>query len=148
MKYLPFIIIFFFPWNLLKAEKYIFESSSSVKSNHVNISEKLKSTTVSIENRWTDSFGEYGVGKCNGHILTENKELSLKVYCEQTSSSGDKFWTQLIRDKGLNAGIGKIKFLNGTGKYQRFIGMECPYAVNYLNDNINFFKQVCNVSKN
>ncbi|MBF96573.1 MAG: hypothetical protein CFH34_00914 [Alphaproteobacteria bacterium MarineAlpha9_Bin4] len=143
MKYILIINLALLYVTLSKAEKYINESSSSVKSDHINITKDLKSTTVVIENRWTDSFGEYGTGKCNGHILTENKAISLIIYCEQLASNGDKFWTQLIRDKNMEAGIGKIRFLNGTGKYKKFIGIECPYAVNYMNEKINFFKQIC-----
>ena len=37
----------------LKAEKYILESSSNVLSEHIEVTKSLKSTTVSIENRWT-----------------------------------------------------------------------------------------------
>ena len=107
------------------------------------VTKSLKSTTVSIENRWTDSFGNYGTGKCNGHILTENEEISLLVFCEQTEARGDKFWTQLLRDKDMKAGIGKIRYLNATGIYKKFIGIECQYAVNYMNNKINFLKQIC-----
>ena len=42
--------IFFFIFTL-KAEKYIYESSSSVISDHIKISEDLTSTTVNIESR-------------------------------------------------------------------------------------------------
>ena len=130
----------------LKAEKYTYESSSSVISDHIKISKDLTSTTVNIESRWTDSFGEYGTNKCNGHILEESEEISLIVFCENIASNGDKFWTQLLRDKDMEAGIGRLKYLNATGKYKKFIGTECPYAVNYLNKKINFVKQICNLN--
>ena len=99
MKYCLIIKLFFFTIFYLEAEQYIIESSSSVNSNHINISKELKSTTVKIESRWTDSLGEYGTSKCNGHILTENEEISLTVFCENIASNGDRFWTQLIREK-------------------------------------------------
>ena len=129
----------------LKAEKYTYESSSSVISDHIKISKDLTSTTVNIESRWTDSFGEYGTNKCNGHILEESEEISLIVFCENTASNGDKFWTQLLRDKDMKAGIGKIRYLNATGIYKKFIGIECQYAVNYMNNQINFLKQICDL---
>tara|TARA_S200000501_G_C20806954_1_gene736591 strand:- start:174 stop:632 length:459 start_codon:yes stop_codon:yes gene_type:complete len=143
MRYLLIINLLLLYTLSCKAEKYYFESSSSVKYEHLKITKDFKSSTINIENRWTDSLGEYGIGKCNGHILTENKKISLTVFCEQISASGDKFWTQLIRDKDMKAGIGKIRYLNGTGKYEKFIGIECQYAVNYMNNNTNFLKQVC-----
>ncbi len=143
MKYFFILKLAFLLPYLLKAEKYTFQSSSSVLSEHIQVTENLISTTVTIENRWTDSLGKYGIGKCNGHILTENKEISLKVFCEQTESGGDKFWTQLLREKDMKAGIGKIRYLNATGIYKKFIGIECQYAVNYMNSKINFLKQIC-----
>ncbi|MAH88456.1 MAG: hypothetical protein CMJ06_00150 [Pelagibacterales bacterium] len=146
MKYILIIKLFFFIAFHSTAEKYIFESSSSVISNHINISKELKSSILNIESRWTDSLGEYGTSKCNGHILTEYEKISLTVFCENTASNGDKFWTQLIREKDMAAGVGKAKYLNGTGKYQELIGLECPYAVNYMNENINFLKQICDLS--
>tara|TARA_A100000164_G_C21364159_1_gene521168 strand:+ start:59 stop:517 length:459 start_codon:yes stop_codon:yes gene_type:complete len=127
----------------LKAEKYILESSSNVSSEHIEVTKNLKSTTVSIESRWTDSFGNYGTAKCNGHILTENQEISLLIFCENTEARGDKFWTQLLRDKDMKAGIGKTRYLNATGIYKKLIGIECQYAVNYMNNEINFLKQIC-----
>ena len=145
MKYFLILNLVFIYTSFSKAEKYIFESSASVVSNHVIIAENLKSTTITIENRWTDSLGEFGTGFCNGHILTENKEISLKVFCEQLASNGDRFWTRLIREKDMEAGVGKIRFIRGTGKYKKFVGLECPYAVNYMNEKINFFKQVCDL---
>ena len=105
----------------------------------------MTSTTVNIESRWTDSYGEYGTSKCNGHILVESEKISLNVFCENIDSNGDKFWTQLLRDKDMQAGIGRLKYLNATGKYKKFIGKECPYAVNYFNKKINFFKQICDL---
>ena len=145
MKYFLILKLFIFLSFSLKAEKYIFESSSSVSSDHIFLTENLKSTTVIIENRWTDSFGNYGTGKCNGHILTENEKISLTLFCEQIESNGDKFWTQLLRDKDMKAGIGKIRYLNATGIYKKFIGIECQYAVNYMNNQINFVKQICDL---
>ena len=43
----------------------------------------------------------------------------------------------------MKAGIGKVRYLNATGIYQKFIGIECQYAVNYMNNKINFLKQIC-----
>ena len=77
----------------LKSEKYIYESSSSVISDHIKISKDLISTTVNIESRWVDFYGEYGTNKCNRHLLVESKKISLNVFCENIASNGDKFWT-------------------------------------------------------
>ena len=44
----------------------------------------------------------------------------------------------------MKAGIGRTRYLNGTGIYKKFIGIECQYAVNYMNSKINFLKQIYN----
>ena len=46
----------------------------------------------------------------------------------------------------MKAGLGKTRYLNATGNYLKFIGLECSYAVNYMNNNINFLKQICDLS--
>lgn len=109
MKFFLNLTLVFLFISALKAEKYIYESSSSVISDHIKISKDLTSTTVNIESRWTDSYGEYGMNKCNGHKLAEKEKISLNVFCENTASNGDKFWTQLLRDKDMQAGIGRYK---------------------------------------
>ena len=48
--------ILFLLTSLLNAEKYILESSSNVISEDIEVTKNLKSTTVSIESRWTDSL--------------------------------------------------------------------------------------------
>ena len=114
MRYFLIIKLVFLLSTLLKAEKYILDSSSNVTSEHIELTKNLKSTTVSIENRWTDSLGKYGTGKCNGHILTENKKISLTVFCEATAASGEKFWTQLLRDKDMKAGKPPERYLKAV----------------------------------
>ena len=101
----------------------------------------MTSTTVNIESRWTDSYGEYGTSKCNGHILEESEKISLIVFCENIASNGDKFWTQLLRDKDMQAGIGRLKYLNATGKYKN-LWARMSHAVNYLNKKINFLNNM------
>ena len=141
--YLLILKLVFLVSTQVKSEKYTLESSSNVLSEHIEVTKDLKSTTVIIESRWTDSLGNYGIAKCNGHILSENQDISLLVFCESTEARGDKFWTQLLRDKDMKAGIGKVRYLNATGIYKKFIGLECQYAVNYMNNQINFLKQIC-----
>ena len=61
----------------------------------------------------------------------------------------DEFWSKLYRNSERNAGIGKVTYLSGTGKFKDFINLECVYAVNYLKgskleNRIGFYKQKCN----
>ncbi len=142
-----FIIILLFLFSTQSISKeYIIDSSSDVKSKEIIIDEGFKYTVVEIENRWTDSFGEYGTGNCFGHILTRGEIITLNLFCEQMDSKGDKFWTNLKRESEMDAGIGKITYLKGTGKYKKFENLKCTYAVRYMNRKTNFLRQKCKIN--
>ena len=51
--------------------------------------------------------------------------------CETKNQDGDIFWNSRIRSSEKGGGIGKIKVLNGPGKYKKYIGLECPYGIVY-----------------
>ena len=59
----------------------------------------------------------------------------------------EKFWYRGKRTSSdMDAGIGKVVFIKGLGRYKNIKDLECNYAVRYF-DNINFVKQKCNVSE-
>ena len=126
MKYILIINFFFLTIFCLKAEQYIFESSSNVNNDHINISKKLKYTIVKIESRWTDSLGEYGSSKCNGY-----------------DNNNDKFQINLKKNSIEDAGSGKVIYISGKGRYLNFIKKEFTYAVNYINPKARFYEQIC-----
>ena len=72
---------------------------------------------------WDDSNGDYGNEKCSGYVKQINKKIELEVICENINQNNEIFWNSRIRksDKGWEEG--KMKILNGTGKYKNFIGL-------------------------
>ena len=131
-------ILLFFLFSNLYAKDYKVDSTAKLKTNTIEIDTFYKSTTAELEVRWTDSNGEFGLGKCNAHVLSKKNEEIIDAYCENLDSSGDKFWTHLVRNSSeIEAGIGQITYINGTGKYKKLIGKKCNYAVRYF-DNKNF----------
>ncbi len=141
-----FYLFLFLLCNVLNAKNYIVDSTAMLKPNTIDIDEYYKSTIATLEVRWTDSNGEFGLGKCNAHVISKKNEEIIDAYCENLDSSGDKYWTHLNRNSSeIEAGIGTITYVNGTGKYKKLIGKKCNYAVRYF-DNINiFFKQICKI---
>ena len=140
------ILIFLLISSLLKAEDYIFESSANLNSEDMIISDNLLVKSHNIEIRWTDSLGEYGKGRCLGTSKKENDDVSFQVYCEYFDSDNDKFWTLLQRaNSDASAGVGVATYLNGTGKYKRFKGLKCNYAVKYMDDSTNFYRHKCSL---
>ena len=145
MKYIPITFIFIFLVNNIIANEfkdYIFEDFASSKLGTIKISENERFSTYNSEGMWKDSEGDYGTEFCSGYVKEFNKNLSLEVYCETKNQDGDIFWNSRIRNSEKGGGIGKIKFLNGTGKYKKYIGLECTYVIEYVND-ILFSPQKC-----
>ena len=95
---------------------------------------------------WEDSEGDYGTEYCSGYVKEFNKSVSLEVYCETKNQDGDIFWNSRIRNSEKGGGVGKIKFLNGTGKYKKYIGLECPYGILYQGEHA-WFKAKCKIKK-
>ena len=140
------ILIILLISSLLKAEDYIFESSDNLNSEDILISYNLLIKGHNIEIRWIDSLGEYGKGRCLGTSKKENDDVSFQVYCEYFDSDDDKFWTLLQRaNSDASAGVGVATYLNGTGKYKKFKGLKCNYAVKYMDDSTNFYRHKCSL---
>ena len=137
-------VLIIFNTFFLYSQEYILESATKLKDNVIKINENYISTTVELESTWTDSYGEYGTAKCNGHILSKNKSETINVYCEQLASNGDKFWTKFTRKSSdISAGIGKVIYLKGEGKYKKLENKECTYAIRYMDKKTNFLKLIC-----
>ena len=48
------------------------------------------------------------------------------------------------QDKTNGAGTGTATYIKTTGKYKKFEGKKCKYAISYLNDvTKGFYKQLC-----
>ena len=140
------IVIILLITSIAKAEDYIFQSSANLKSDDMIISENLLVKSHNIEIRWTDSLGEYGKGRCLGTSKKENNDVTIQVYCEYFDSENDKFWTLLQRaNTDASAGVGIATYLNGTGKYKKFTGLKCNYAVKYMDDITNFYRHKCSL---
>ena len=93
---------------------------------------------------WKDSLGDYGIINCLATITTiESKESAiLHAFCEAKNQKNDKFWLELNRTSDMEVGIGVATYVFGEGKYKKYKGIKCPYAVNYFEDRM-FYKQKC-----
>ena len=103
-----------------------------------------------IKSNWKDTLGDWGIVECTGtHTLHKGKGTILKNYCKGTNVEDDKFW--LIMDRksdNFDSGIGKIEYLEGTGKFKKYIGTKCVYAVSHLKKGKgSFIKAKCNFRK-
>ena len=95
---------------------------------------------------WKDSLGDWGSLECAGnHTIIKDKGTILKNYCKGLNKDGDIFWLMMDRNSmDFDAGIGKITYRKGTGKFNNYEGVECLYAITFLaNGNGTFQKAKC-----
>ena len=105
-------------------------------SDKIELPNKSNFSSFTSSGIWEDNVGNYGKMKCVISFFTDYKQdIELTGYCEATDSNKEKFWTKLQRSSlGIDKGIGKITFLDGTSKYSRLKKISCPYASEWIDD--------------
>ncbi len=100
---------------------------------------------VRSDGSWEDNDGFYGSLKCIGpNKISSNDEVELDVFCEAYDNKGDTFGLNLYRSSEVNAGIGVATYINTSGRYRKFQGKKCTYAITYLsNFKKGFYKHIC-----
>ena len=90
-----------------------------------------------IKSNWKDTLGDWGIVECTGtHTLYKRKGTILKNYCKGTNA------------EDYDSGIGEIEYVEGNGKFKKYIGTKCIYAVSYLKKGKgSFIKAKCNFGK-
>ncbi len=144
--YILITIIIFYNSDLV-AEDWVMDSTATVTTKNINLPDDIKFSALDIKGTWTDNLGFYGRYFCYGVIERDSKNINLNFFCEMENQYREKFWYRGKRmSSDMDAGIGKITFINGLGRYQDIKGVECNYAVRYF-DNLNFVKQKCNITQ-
>ena len=144
MKYISIILMSLFLMKNVNAKDYIFEGYGVSELSTIEISDDFKFSAYTSEGMWDDSNGDYGNEKCSGYVKQINKKIELEVICENINQDNEIFWNSRIRKSEKGGGAGKMKILNGTGKYKKFIGLTCPYGVNYKK-NYAWLKAKCKI---
>ena len=136
-KFKIFIFLYFLMYGCCFAEKLISESSGFLKniSSH-QITDTTEYKIFTIKGHFRNNTGIYGITDCNGYRETkENALLFLKVVCKNTTQHGDTFFTLGERKSEFNkAGVGNLKYIDGSGIFKKLIGTSCIYAVNKVLD--------------
>ena len=144
MKYISIIIMSLFLVGNINAKEYIFNGYGISKQNSIEVSDNYKFSSYTSEGMWDDSNGDYGNEKCSGYVKQINKQIELEVICENINQDNEIFWNSRIRKSEKGGGVGKMKILNGTGKYKKLIGITCPYGIKNKK-NYAWFKAKCKI---
>ena len=147
MKYIILLIFLLIP-NFSYSYDFEFEVLSNEGDTRVmEFSDILTYRQFQIKSNWKDTLGDWGIVDCAGtHTVFKDKGTVLKNYCIGTNVDGDNFWLIMDRNSdNFDAGIGEIKYVKGTGKFKKYIGTKCVYAVSHLPEGKgSFIKAKCN----
>ena len=124
----------------LKRESSGFSETEEFKfENNTVIHYKNKTT-------WKDNVGNYGLSNCLGLIVTDFKKeiIDYKMYCKYLDQDNHEYTHKYIRETAVSAGVGKSNIISGTGKWKRYVGTTCTYAIDYLKTAL-FLIEKCNL---
>ena len=128
----------------LNAKEMVIQTTASYKLETFTYSNKSTYSIYKGEGSWTNNLGDYGHIRCMGPIEKKSDFFKLDHICEYINQNNEKMWHRVNREgnQEADAGVGKGIIFDATGKYRQFIGVECPYAIKYL-DNKNFSIHKC-----
>ena len=128
----------------LNSKEMVIQTTASYKLETFTYSNNSTYSIYKGEGSWTNNQGDYGHIKCMGPIEKKSEFFKLDHICEYINQNSEKMWHRVNREgnQEADAGVGKGIIFDATGKYREFIGVECPYAIKYL-DNKNFSIHKC-----
>ena len=150
MKKLILIILIFASYGNISAKQYLLDwYLKATVYEGIVFEDKSSYNLIKGEGPWEDNEGYFGHLNCIGKTSDINNNSILDMVCKGYDNDGDKFWLKLYRNSERDAGIGKVTYLKGTGKFKGYTSLNCVYAVNYLKDEnleerTGFYKQKCN----
>ena len=131
----------------LNAKEMVIQTTTSYILEKFTYSNKSTYSIYKGEGSWTNNLGDYGHIKCMGPIEKDSNYFRLNHICEYINQNNEKMWHRVNREgnQDADAGVGKSMIIDATGKYKKYVGSECPYAIKYL-DNKNFSKSKCKLN--
>ena len=131
----------------LNAKEMVIQTTTSYILEKFTYSNKSTYSIYKGEGSWTNNLGDYGHIKCMGPIEKDSNYFRLNHICEYINQNNEKMWHRVNREgnQDADAGVGKSVIFDATGKYKKYVGSECPYAIKYL-DNKNFSKSKCKLN--
>ena len=152
MKYL--FMLFYFLVNIVFSKDFSLEAYSKTTKDRVKVADNFIYENLETKGQWKDTEGQYGLFFCHGNIVNENSIKKVQSFCEYIDRDNDKAWTVMTSTKEIDldnkmyqfdttAEIGENIYLNGLGKYKKYIGYKCTFAIKYYDEEYNFLLQKC-----
>ena len=131
--------------NIIFANFYEIEASGKILSNKtIELKEGYEKSIIFSESTFTDSRGDFGIIECLGTLdKFIDKSIVLNLFCSGRNQNDETFTGKIIRKSdSQEAGVGVFEYVNGSGKYNEFIGKKCNLAVRYINE-FSFYRHIC-----
>ena len=143
MKYLA--IFFFLFSSVILPKEYTLKWYNFITIlDNIEFNDKSIYRLVRADGSWEDNDGFYGSLKCVGpNKISSDNKVELNVSCYAYDNEGDTFGLILFRSSDYSAGTGTVTYMKTTGKYKKFEGKNCTYAISYLADaSKGFYKHI------
>ena len=150
MRLILISLFFVFTVNLF-SKNWTKEYNGMSSSETIKLSDGRKLSHYKSSGNWKDSLGNYGIQSCFGTILiTSDKKIEdWKLFCHGMDQDRNNFVLEYFRNTSMEAGTGNYIYIDGTGKWQKYIGTKCKYAINYLDNALfNYDKCESNIKEN
>ena len=120
----------------------------TIRQNSIGLPNGKKYVSFRHEGGFKSTLAKYGSYFCEGSIFYNKENLleSMNLFCELTDQNGDKLYTTGKRKVGSETDIalGQTITFDASGFWKKYIGLECTYVVEYVND-ILFSPQKCSM---
>ena len=114
----------------------------------IPISNSEKYISFILEGTWTDNLGNYGTMQQSSFVILDNTNvIELDGYGKTVYQNNQETYFRGYRNRQeKDSGVGETKIINSTEELSSLIGMKCPYAVNFFDNNAYAFAK-CKITK-
>ncbi len=134
------ILLYIFIGNLsLNAKELEIEViGKTTRQNSIELPNGKRYVSFRHEGGFKSTLARYGSYFCEGSIFYNKKNLleKMNLFCELTDQNGDKQYITGKRRKGseIDIALGQSYIFDASGFWEKYIGLECTYVVEYVND--------------
>tara|TARA_A100001011_G_C13874111_1_gene660217 strand:+ start:92 stop:547 length:456 start_codon:yes stop_codon:yes gene_type:complete len=143
---ITFLLIFSVSLTIHSDDLQIEVIGKTTRQNSIVLPNGKKYVSFRHEGGFKSTLAKYGSYFCEGSIFYNKENLleNMNLFCELTDQNGDKQYTTGKRKVGseVDIALGKTVIFDASGFWKKFIGLECTYVIEYVN-NILFSPQKC-----
>ena len=151
--FLCFLTLFLFFTEKVTLSSEVFELEvigKNVRQDVIKLPSGKKYVSFKHSGGFKTSIAKYGSYFCEGSIYYDNKDLleNMNLFCELTDQNGDSMYTTGKRKLGSETkiAVGKTIVFDASGFWKKYIGLECTYVIEYVNDML-FSPQKCRLEE-